>query len=130
MISDYGVMLPDGPSKFLLSRVERHPGALGADYLEPEPSEAPGTSARPGVRAGGDKDGSDDPEETQGFHRRESNDRSGNYYQIHMSEGRNRQIRRTFAALGYTVIALHRTQFGNYSLGDIKSGEHTLTNIQ
>lgn len=40
-----------------------------------------------------------------------------------MSEGRNRQIRRTFAALGYTVTKLHRTDFGNYSLGDIKRGE-------
>ena len=31
--------------------------------------------------------------------------------------------RRTFAALGYTVIKLHRTDFGNYTLGDIKRGE-------
>ena len=42
---------------------------------------------------------------------------------VQMSEGRNRQIRRTFAALGYTVTKLHRTDFGNYSLGDIKRGE-------
>lgn len=40
-----------------------------------------------------------------------------------MHEGRNRQIRRTFAALGYTVVKLHRTIFGNYSLGDIKPSE-------
>lgn len=40
-----------------------------------------------------------------------------------MSEGRNRQIRRTFAALGYTVTKLHRTNFGTYALGDIKRGE-------
>lgn len=51
-------------------------------------------------------------------------------YKVEMSEGRNRQIRRTFAALGYTVTALHRTTFGNYSLGDIKTGEHTLTDIR
>lgn len=44
-------------------------------------------------------------------------------WQITMSEGRNRQIRRTFAALGYTVTKLHRTDFGNYALGDIKRGE-------
>lgn len=44
-------------------------------------------------------------------------------WQITMSEGRNRQIRRTFAALGYTVTKLHRTDFGNYTLGDIKRGE-------
>jgi len=35
---------------------------------------------------------------------------------IVMREGRNRQIRRTFAALGYNVIDLHRTQFGEYTL--------------
>ena len=126
MISDYGVILPDGPSKFLLSRIERHPGALGADYLEPEPSEAPGTSARRGAKAG---DGGSSHTK-MGSNNRGENNGSGEFYEIHMSEGRNRQIRRTFAALGYTVIALHRTQFGNYSLGDIKSGEHTLTNIQ
>lgn len=44
-------------------------------------------------------------------------------WQVTMSEGRNRQIRRTFAALGYHVTKLHRTQFGNYSLGDMKRGE-------
>ena len=44
-------------------------------------------------------------------------------WQITMSEGRNRQIRRTFAALGYTVTKLHRTDCGNYALGDIKRGE-------
>jgi 23S rRNA pseudouridine2605 synthase len=42
---------------------------------------------------------------------------------VHMSEGRNRQIRRTFSALGYTVTKLHRTHFGNYALQDLKPGE-------
>lgn len=37
-------------------------------------------------------------------------------FEVRMSEGRNRQIRRTFAALGYTVKKLHRTQFGNYAI--------------
>lgn len=46
-----------------------------------------------------------------------------------MSEGRNRQIRRTFTALGYTVVKLHRTDFGNYSLGDMKRGEYTNVDI-
>ncbi len=44
-------------------------------------------------------------------------------WQVTMSEGRNRQIRRTFEALGYNVTKLHRTQFGNYSLGDLKLGK-------
>ncbi len=44
---------------------------------------------------------------------------------VTMKEGRNRQIRRTFGALGYTVKKLHRTNFGNYALGDIKPGEYT-----
>lgn len=41
---------------------------------------------------------------------------------VSMHEGRNRQIRRTFAALGYTVTQLHRTQFGEYTL-DALHGE-------
>lgn len=72
MISDYGVMLEDGKSQFLVEKEE-----------------------------------------------------SG--YKITMHEGRNRQIRRTFAALGYRVTSLHRTNFGNYSLGDINSGEFETT---
>ena len=51
-------------------------------------------------------------------------------WQVTMSEGRNRQIRRTFAALGYTVTKLHRVQFGNYSLGDMKSKEYKVVDIQ
>ena len=43
-------------------------------------------------------------------------------WRVVMSEGRNRQIRRTFASLGYEVKKLHRTNFGNYSLGDMKPG--------
>jgi 23S rRNA pseudouridine2605 synthase len=44
-------------------------------------------------------------------------------FRVTMSEGRNRQIRRTFAALGYTVKKLHRTNFGSYALDDLKSGK-------
>ena len=72
MINDFGVQLPDGPSRLTLER--QHDG--------------------------------DD-------HR----------WIVMMSEGRNRQIRRTFAALGYTVTKLHRTDFGNYTLNGIKRGE-------
>ncbi len=48
----------------------------------------------------------------------------GNNYEVKMFEGRNRQIRRTFAALNYTVTKLHRTDFGEYSLGDLATGTH------
>jgi 23S rRNA pseudouridine2605 synthase len=41
---------------------------------------------------------------------------------VTMHEGRNRQIRRTFSSIGYTVTKLHRTNFGHYSLGDIEPG--------
>jgi 23S rRNA pseudouridine2605 synthase len=51
-------------------------------------------------------------------------DDSRSEWQVTMSEGRNRQIRRTFAALGYTVKKLHRTQFAGYSLGNLSEG-HT-----
>jgi 23S rRNA pseudouridine2605 synthase len=58
------------------------------------------------------------------------NDNSRREWKITMSEGRNRQIRRTFSSLGYTVIKLHRTHFGDYSLGDIKPGKYITLNIQ
>ena len=69
MISDFGVMLNDGPSKFNVVRD-------GAKYI------------------------------------------------VTLAEGRNRQIRRTFAALGYKVVGLHRTEFGKYQLGTLKPGKY------
>lgn len=48
----------------------------------------------------------------------------GKHLVLSMSEGRNRQIRRSFAALGLNVIRLHRTQFGPYSLDKLQSGEY------
>lgn len=77
MISDHGITLDDGPSKFELERVQ---------------------------------------------------DDRRDMWRISMSEGRNRQIRRTFSALGYTVTALHRTDFGPYTLGDLKPSEFHITN--
>jgi 23S rRNA pseudouridine2605 synthase len=45
---------------------------------------------------------------------------------VTMSEGRNRQIRRTFGALGYTVKKLHRIQFGEYTLKGTAEGTSRL----
>ncbi|MDO4902188.1 MAG: pseudouridine synthase [bacterium] len=51
-------------------------------------------------------------------------DDSRNHWRVSMSEGRNRQIRRTFSAVGYEVKELHRVKFGNYFLPeDLKSGD-------
>ena len=47
-------------------------------------------------------------------------------WRVHMHEGRNRQIRRTFEALGYRINALHRTEFGTYRLQGLRPGEHTV----
>jgi 23S rRNA pseudouridine2605 synthase len=51
-------------------------------------------------------------------------------WQVTMSEGRNRQIRRTFNSLGYEVKKLHRTNFGNYSIGDIKPGKFEIVDMR
>lgn len=50
-------------------------------------------------------------------------------WQVTMSEGRNRQIRRTFSALGYGIQRLHRVQFGSYSVGDIPRGAYKEVDI-
>lgn len=82
MISDYGVMLDDGPSRFVV--------------IKQTASDQNGSSLnRP-------------------------------HYIVILREGRNRQIRRTFAALGYRVTALHRTTFGPFQLTNLESGEFSL----
>lgn len=48
---------------------------------------------------------------------------SSKQWQVSMTEGRNRQIRRTFDALKYRVIKLHRIKFDDYELGKLKSGQ-------
>lgn len=72
MISDYGVMLDDGPSQFMI--------------IKDEPM----------------------------------------HLIVKLTEGRNRQIRRTFAVLGYQVKTLHRTQFGPYQLSGLKPGQYAI----
>ena len=97
MISDYGVMLDDGPSKFtvITSLVTSTGGRAGGTPMERSDM---GETARTG------------PVERKRF-------------TVILTEGRNRQIRRTFAALGYTVTKLHRTKFGKYELSGLASGK-------
>ena len=45
------------------------------------------------------------------------------WLEITLSEGKNREIRRMLAHLGYEVTRLMRIQFDKYSLGDLKPGE-------
>ena len=73
IISDYGVMLDDGPSRFKI---------LKKDQVTPV------------------------------------------VYLVTLTEGRNRQIRRTFLALGYKVTRLHRTNFGKYELNNLPTGKY------
>lgn len=49
-------------------------------------------------------------------------DCSNNTYEVTLTEGRNRQIRRTFQALGYKIAELHRNSFGTYSLDSLPLG--------
>ena len=51
-------------------------------------------------------------------------DDAAQQWRVSMQEGRNRQIRRTFGALGYTVKTLHRTVFGPYHLGELSQGSY------
>lgn len=44
-------------------------------------------------------------------------------WRVTMHEGRNRQIRRTFKAVGYEVKRLHRTAFGPYHLNFLPAGD-------
>lgn len=41
---------------------------------------------------------------------------------VSLSEGRNRQLRRTFGALGYTITKLHRTNVGPFAIDGLARG--------
>lgn len=112
MISDFGVMLEDGKSKFAVTKLNQP--------VEPLAAKSSGTSA---ARVSADANSTDTRREavSEDFGSKEASIETQTY-QIVMHEGRNRQIRRTFAALGYTVTVLHRTQFGPYILDDLQSG--------
>ncbi len=47
----------------------------------------------------------------------------GNRAEVTVQEGRYHQVRRMFAAHGLHVSALHRTRFGQWTLGELKPGE-------
>lgn len=103
-ISDFGVEIGDGVSKLGLTRISEQEFSRAINQGV--------TNQRAGVQ------GTDST-------RSEANlaDNNRRFFRVTMSEGRNRQIRRTFAALGYEVVKLHRIQFGKYCLGDLKSGK-------
>lgn len=109
MICDRGIMLEDGISRFLITEIDS-PAQQGRER------EASGR-----VR--------DDSERSIAGSRREVSISSiiekdvSNAYEVQMTEGRNRQIRRTFAALSYNVVTLHRTRFGSYDLAGLKTGQ-------
>ncbi|MBR3144073.1 rRNA pseudouridine synthase [Candidatus Saccharibacteria bacterium] len=108
MISDYGVMLDDGVSRFKV---------LKDDF------------AIPLSRNLRDQRGAQEATEPHNDGREGAGPRktvSQNPYVVILSEGRNRQIRRTFAALGYNVTKLHRTTFGKYEIGHLASGKYDI----
>ena len=47
------------------------------------------------------------------------------WIELSICEGRNRQIRRMTAAVGFPTLRLIRRSIGPYSLGDLAPGEHT-----
>ena len=104
MISDFGVLLEDGPSKFTVIRNSEAPLSKGVRSL---------ARRELAPAAHGDGPAGCAPRKTV----------SHCSYTVILSEGRNRQIRRTFAALGYKVVSLHRVQFGVFGLGNLSEGK-------
>ena len=54
---------------------------------------------------------------------REAGDAPPFSYSVTIREGRKRQVRRMFAALGHRVVSLHRTRIGDLRLGALAGGE-------
>lgn len=51
---------------------------------------------------------------------------TGNKYSVSLTEGRNRQIRRTFSSLGYKVVALHRTKISSFNISYLKDNRYII----
>jgi 23S rRNA pseudouridine2605 synthase len=51
---------------------------------------------------------------------------ANNWYQLALKEGRNREVRRLFEAIGVTVSRLIRIRYGPVELGRLKRGGHRL----
>jgi pseudouridine synthase len=98
MINDHGIQLDDGNSKFSVMPIEQRvtPGGAAPKNVFPREKILEADQA--------------------------AGPASNNMYEVIMHEGRNRQIRRTFDALGYNVTKLHRTEFGSYRLDDLAKG--------
>ena len=54
---------------------------------------------------------------------RQEDSKDRRHFTVVLKEGRNRQIRRTFQAVGYRVMKLHRTQFGPFVLNNLAPGK-------
>jgi 23S rRNA pseudouridine2605 synthase len=44
--------------------------------------------------------------------------------EIRISEGKNRQVRRMFEAVGHRVVALERVAIGNMKMAHLKQGQY------
>lgn len=49
---------------------------------------------------------------------------------LEITEGRYHQVRRMFAAVGNHVTSLHRSSFGDLTLGDLKEGEYRILSFE
>jgi 16S rRNA pseudouridine516 synthase len=49
--------------------------------------------------------------------------RGGAEVELTLHEGRFHQVKRMFAHFGYEVCRLHRSRFGDYTLGDLAAGQ-------
>lgn len=105
MINENGLMLKDGISRMKLTRIEERE-VTQAEILQ-------------AFHFAGEVKNDKDTE------RAKTMTKARRVWRVEIAEGRNRQIRRTFGALGYTVIDLMRTRFGAYQLSGLPLGEWT-----
>ena len=110
------LMTDDGDFAHLMTHPSHSKSKEYIVTLDAPLSEAQLTEANKGV------DLEDGPSKLDVTHRSDAT------YKVLMSEGRNRQIRRTFEVVGRKVVSLNRTKFDDYSLDEL--GEHQFIEVK
>jgi len=106
----------DGDLTYRLTHPKHHVDKVYLAWVKGDPSEESLDKLRRGIML---EDGMTAPAIVQ-----REDCPNGNCFGVTVHEGRKRQVKRMFAAIGHEVLRLKRVQLGSIHLGDLRPGDH------